>query len=207
MVKSEENNDQASKKAQQNSLDDENSWSLFSQEDLKVFSLLVPESERFDFEHLSGMIAYAFYTLHKREYILGHLDKEHTLPKDSEIKTIVSSFQNENGYLIEQLRAHSQSILVQEVEAQANQIVQGRFLEPVKEIVKENSENVEKTVRDSTTFKTAVKASICASFIYSFLIAVVIFIATSAMPDTKFSQIIRILFETEQLDTSEQSEG
>jgi hypothetical protein len=37
-----------------------------------------------------------------------------------------------------------------------------------------------------------------ASFLYSLIIAAVIFMATAALPDTKFARIIQILFETEE---------
>lgn|GEM_PF-5387105 len=181
----------------------ENAWASFSHEDLKVFSVLVPDGEKFDFERLSGMLAYVLYTLQKHQFIVNVLETERTLPKDNEIRTIVKSFQNENSYLIENLKQQSQIILSRVVEEHANQIVQDKFIGPAEKMVKDNLGSLEKTIKGSTNFWISVRASILASFFYSLLIATAIFIATSALPDTKFARIVRILFETEKTESTQ----
>jgi hypothetical protein len=182
--------------------DDSDSWASFSQEDLKVFSVLVPKGEEFNFEHSAGMLAYALYTLQKHQFIINSIEEENSLPKNDEIRTIVKSFQYENSYLIDNLKRQSQSILSKVVEEHANQIVREKFIEPTELMINGKLGSIEKVVKNSTKFQTAVIASICASFLYSFLIAIVVFMATSALPDTKFSKIVKILFEVEKTEST-----
>jgi hypothetical protein len=70
---------------------DVDSWAAFSLEDLKVFSILVPKGEQFDFDHSSGMLAYALYVLHKNQFIINSIEQENSLPKNDEIRTVVNS--------------------------------------------------------------------------------------------------------------------
>jgi hypothetical protein len=181
---------------------DVDSWAAFSLEDLKVFSILVPKGEQFDFDHSSGMLAYALYVLHKNQFIINSIEQENSLPKNDEIRTVIKTFQYENNYLIDNLKQQSQSILNKVVEERANQIVREKFIEPTELMIDKKLGATEKIIKDCTRFRIAVMASICASIAYSLLIAVVIFTATSAMPDTKFSKAIRILFDVEKIEST-----
>ena len=174
-------------------------WASFSQEEIKVFQILVPDSEQASLEWLQGMLAYSRYTLQKNEFIEYISKTRGTLPSDDEITAIVASFQNHNSDIIKKLKQQSEQDLTQIIQDYANQVAQEKFIKPIEEILTKNLSSLEKSISRKSSFWTSVQASVAASLFYSLLIAMILFIATAALPDTKFSRIIRILFETEEV--------
>lgn len=161
------------------------SWAAMGNEDATVFSALLSGKSDSSFHQLSGMLAYAQYSLHKHQFIQKYTRDEGVPPTDDQIKILIRSFQDENSFILENLSQQSDKLLTEIIEEYASQVSEEKFVKPV-----------EKIVRDNTKFWIAVQASVTASFIYSLLIAIVIFMATAALPDTKFSRIIRILINT-----------
>jgi len=159
-----------------------------SLEDKKVYQRLVPSSEsKADgdkFDAIVGMIAYANYFLERHQYIDKHIAEEEAEPEPREIKKLIYSFTGENSVALENLKTRSELLLKDYTKAYAELRVNQNVVEPVDKIVKHH-----------TNFWRSVLASILGSFFYSLIIAAVIFIATVAMPDSKFAQVINILFE------------
>jgi hypothetical protein len=156
-----------------------------SQEDAIVFAkLMPPESTTSRFDRVAGMIAYAQYALHKHQFIEQYTKEEGKAPTEDHLKSIILTFKDAHGTALESLKEQSRNLLKQYAEEYAASVDQTRLLQPIKN-----------EVRSRTRFWPNVAASVTAALIYSFVVAVIIFIATAAMPDTKFSRIIRILTE------------
>jgi hypothetical protein len=175
--------------------DNKDAWVKFSQEDFKVFSILVPVSEQFSSEYLAGVLAYARYTLDKRRFIQDS-EKDGTLPTNEEIQAFIKLCQNKNSYLIKNLNEQSQVIVDKVIEERANTLVQEKLIAPIDEIVKNNTAEIKQAIKNSGSFWTAIGASMVASFFYALLITIIIFTANDGNPTTKFARIIQILFES-----------
>jgi len=111
------------------------------------------------------------------------------MPSDREMQLFISLFKDINNEMFKNLKLASQDSLNKVL----SEYSQGL-------LTKQISAPVEKIVKDNTKFWVGVQASMVASFFYSLLIALIIFIATAALPNTKFSEAIKILFEIEQAD-------
>ncbi|MEM8637957.1 MAG: hypothetical protein AAGG51_03935 [Cyanobacteria bacterium P01_G01_bin.54] len=171
---------------------DSNILALASQEDIYIFDLLLQDRGASEWEHLVAMITYAQYTRSKHEFIRSYFEEHNVMPSDGEMKAIIFLFKNINNNALNNLRLNSQSLLQQVLEKHSRKMLSQNISSPVEKIVKEN-----------TRFWVAVQASMVASFFYSLLIALILFIATATLPNTKFSRAIKILFEVEQTNDEE----
>lgn len=160
------------------------SWAAIENEDAIVFSALLSSKSDSNFHRLSCMVAYARYSLNKHQFIQKYTKDEGVPPTDDRIKSLVRCFQDENSDILRDLSQQSERLLTEIIEEYAIKTLEEKIVKPVEEVVKDN-----------TRFWIAVRAGVVASFIYSLLIAIVIFTATAALPDTKFSRIVRILIE------------
>lgn len=168
-----------------------------SQEDAIVFSKLLPaESNMSKFDRVAGMIAYAQYALHKHQFIEQYSKEEGKPPSEDHLKTIIMTFKDENGTALESLKEQSKNLLREYAKEYADSVEHSQILNPIKE-----------EVQKRTRFWPNVAASMIGAFLYSLLVAIIIFIATSAMPQAKFSKIIRLLTETHQESVDTKTEG
>ena len=133
------------------------------------------------------MIAYAQYALHKHQFIEQYSKEEGKPPAEEHLKSIILTFKDENGTAIESLKDQSKNLLKEYAEEYADSVKHTSIVEPVREEIKKH-----------TRFWPSVAASITGALLYSLLVAVIIFIATAAMPEAKFSKIVRILYESHQ---------
>ncbi len=165
-----------------------NSAITISQEDAVVFSKLLPAGSNISkFDRVAGMIAYAQYALHKHQFIEQYSKEEGKPPAEEHLKSIILTFKDENGTAIESLKDQSKNLLKEYAEEYADSVKHTSIVEPVREEIKKH-----------TRFWPSVAASITGALLYSLLVAVIIFIATAAMPEAKFSKIVRILYESHQ---------
>jgi hypothetical protein len=160
---------------------------IISQEDAIVFSKLLPDRNMPKFEKVVGMIAYAQYALQKHQYIESYYREEGQSPSEDLLKSIILTFKNENGSALETLKDNSRNLLKEYAKEYAKSVAHANIINPIK-----------KEVHKRTRFWQGVAASSLGALVYSLLVAVIIFIATAAMPETKFSKIVRILFESNQ---------
>ena len=94
------------------------------------------------------------------------------------------SFKDINSVALSSLKQQSENLLREYTEEYLENAKREEILEPIEEIV-----------RKHTNFWSAIWTNIVAAILYSLIIAIVIFTATAAVPDTKFSKIIRILLD------------
>ena len=154
-----------------------------SQEDAVVFSILLPpDSQHSIFDRVSGMLAYSQYALQKHQYIEKYTRDNGKLPTEEQIKTLIISFKDKNSDALENLKHRAEKFLKEYAEEYSDRIRKENILDPVEKIVKKH-----------TGFWFSVGASLVGGLLYSFAIAIAIFIATAAIPDAKFSKIIKLL--------------
>ncbi|MEG3880148.1 hypothetical protein QT972_22565 [Microcoleus sp. herbarium7] len=162
-----------------------NSDSFLIQEDEKVFELLNPPNANLSkLDEISGMIAYAHYSIQKHQFVKGCQQSQGKMPTEDALKSLIFSFQNENNAALSALKIQSKILL--------NQYAQ-EYLE--KGIYQEILEPIEKVIEKRTSFWSAIGTNLFGSVIYSFVIALIVFTTTAAVPNTKFSRIFKILME------------
>lgn len=156
------------------------------QEDAKVFAILVPPKKRYPskFEEVSGLIAYAQYSLQKHQFVTKYQQEEGQPPTEDHIRSIVLSFKDVNSAALLSLKQQSENLLREYAKEYLENAKREEILDPIERIVNKH-----------TNFWSSIWANLVASVVYSFVVAVIIFTATVAVPNTKFSQIIRILLE------------
>ena len=156
-----------------------------SHEDAIVFSKILPaDSNMSKFDKVAGMIAYAQYALHKHQFIEQYSKEEGKPPTEDHLKSLILTFKDENGTALESLKEQSKNLLREYAKEYADSVEHTYLLEPIKN-----------EVQKRTRFWYCVAASMTGALLYSLLVAIIIFIATAAMPDAKFSKIIQILIE------------
>lgn len=168
---------------------DEKLIALASQDDAEIFELLLQGSQGSEWDNLVAKIAYAEYARSKYKFIKSYYEEHQVMPSDEEMRPIIFLFKNVNTGMLRDLKSKSQDSLRLVLDDYSQKMLIERVSSPVEQIVKDN-----------TKFWVGVQASMVASFFYSLLIALIIFIATAALPNTKFSEAIKILFEIEQVD-------
>jgi hypothetical protein len=94
------------------------------------------------------------------------------------------SFKDVNSAALLSLKKQSENLLIEYAEEYLENAKREEILEPIERIVKKH-----------TNFWSSIWANLVAAVLYSFVVAVIIFTATAAAPNTKFAQIIRILLE------------
>ncbi|NJM98011.1 MAG: hypothetical protein HC800_13435 [Phormidesmis sp. RL_2_1] len=172
-------------KGQQSSNDDP----FLIGEDAKVFSALVPSDNTTDiskFDEVSGLIAYARYSLQKHQFVIKYQQEEGRPPTADNIQAIIMSFKDVNSEALQTLKQKSESLLREYAEEYAENAKRKDILAPMELIVKKH-----------TRFWLAVGTNLVAALIYSFIVAVILFTATAVAPNNKFSQIIKILMESQ----------
>jgi hypothetical protein len=165
------------------------------QEDAKVFAILIPPKKRYlsKFEEVSGLIAYAQYSLQKHQFVTKYQQEEGQPPTEAHIRSIIMSFKDVNSAALLSLKQQSENLLREYAKEYLENAKREEILEPIEEIVKKH-----------TNFWSSIWANLVAAVLYSFVVAIIIFTATAAVPNTKFAQIIRILLE-EQPDSANPS--
>lgn len=159
-----------------------------SQEDAIVFSKLLPAGRNIPkFDRVAGMIAYAQYALHKHQFIEQYTKEEGKPPAEDHLRSIILTFKDENGTALESLKDQSKNLLKEYAVEYADSVNHTRMLNP---IIAE--------MQKRTRFWQNVAASITGALLYSLLAAIIIFIATAAMPGAKFSKIVRIMTDSHQ---------
>lgn len=155
-----------------------------SREDAAVFELLVPSRRSSKFNQIAGMIAYAQYAIRKHEYIEMYTKEEGRLPDEDSLRSIIRTFKDQNSEALCSLRDSSKKLMEEYAEEYSKQYLTQEILEPV----------LKKTTIN-TRFWPGVLAGVIAAFIYSLLVAIVIFIATAALPDSKFAAALNALLQ------------
>ena len=156
------------------------------QEDAEVFAILIPSEKRnlSKFEEVSGLIAYAQYSLQKHQFIKKYEQEEGQPPTKDHIHSIILSFRYRNSATLLSLKQKSENLLREYAKEYLENVQHREIIEPIEKIVKKH-----------TNFWSSIWTSLVAAFLYSFVVAIIIFTATAAVPNNKFSQIIRILLE------------
>ena len=151
-----------------------------------IFKKLVAEGNQSqtNYDKIIGMIAYSQYMIRKYQYLEKSKRDNGTYPTDAEIKGIILYYSSEQGDAIAALKKTSEL----------------QLKECIKDFVTKETEDM---LKKHTKFWTSVWANLVSSFIYSLIIGAIIFSATASMPDTKFSKIVKILFDNE--DTIQQN--
>lgn len=169
---------------------------IISQEDAKVFSILVPPKKNLSqFDEIAGMIANAQYSLQKHQFIEKYTQEDGQAPPIEHVRSIILSFKDENSAAFYNLKQKSESLLKDYAREYLNNTTGEEILKPVEQIIKKY-----------TRFRTSVGANLVAAMVYSLAIALAIFIATAAVPDTKFAKIIKILIEKPKIEKTIEKE-
>lgn len=159
-----------------------------SQDDAIVFSRLLPATTAMSkLDKVAGMLAYAHYALQKHQFIEQWIKERGGPPSQENLRAIILSFRNENSVALDSLKQQSKTLLREYSEEHADAAGHAAIVESIRCEVKKR-----------TRFWVNVGASMTAALLYSLLIALVIFTATAAMPETKYAQIVRILFDLEE---------
>jgi hypothetical protein len=163
------------------------------QEDAKVFAILIPpKKDSFSkFEEVSGLIAYAQYSLQKHQFVMKYQQEEGRPPTEENIRAIVMSFKDADSAALLSLKQQSENLLREYAKEYWENAKREEMLQPIENIVKKH-----------TNFWSSIWANLVASVLYSFLIAIIVFTATATLPNTKFAQIIKILMQEESNSTN-----
>jgi hypothetical protein len=154
-------------------------------EDEKVFEILNPPGKTLTkFDEIAGMIAYAQYSLQKHQFVSKYQQEEGKPPTEDLLKSIVMSFKDENSAALLSLKQKSEILLREYAREYLENAKREEIIEPIQKIIEKR-----------TSFWSSIWANIAAAVLYSFVVAVILFTATVALPNTKFSRIIRILME------------
>jgi hypothetical protein len=155
------------------------------QEDEKVFQLLNPPNTNLSkLDEISGLIAYAQYSIQKHQFVKGCQQSQGKMPTEDALKSLIFSFQNENNAALSSLKIQSKILLNQYAEEYLEKGIRQEILEPIEQVIEKR-----------TSFWSAIGTNLFASVIYSFIVALIVFTATAAVPNTKFSRILKILME------------
>jgi hypothetical protein len=143
-----------------------------------IFRKLVQEDTRSqtNYDRIVGMIAYCQYLIQKYQWLEKSKQDNTTYPTDAEVKGIILYYSSEKGDAIESLKKTSEL----------------QLKGCIKDFITKETEAM---LKKHTRFWNSVCANLVSSFIYSLIIGAIIFSATASMPNTKFSRIIKILFE------------
>lgn len=161
------------------------------QEDKKVFEILNPTRKDISkFDEIAGMIAYAQYSLQKHQYVSTYQKDEKRPPSEESLKAIIMSFKDENSAALLSLKRNAEILLGEYTQEYLENAKRGEILDPIEKIIKRH-----------TNFWISIGTNLVAAVIYSFFVAIIVFTATAAVPNTKFSRIFRILIE-EQSNTN-----
>ncbi|MEG4573531.1 hypothetical protein QUA56_12670 [Microcoleus sp. N3A4] len=155
------------------------------QADEKVFELLNPPNTNLSkLDKVSGMIAYAQYSIHKHQFVKDYQQSQGTMPTEDALKSAIMSYKNENSAALLSLKMQSNILLNEYAEEYLEKEIRQEILEPIEQIIQKR-----------TSFWSAIGTNLFASVIYSFVIALIVFTTTAAVPNTKFSRILKILME------------
>ncbi len=155
------------------------------QEDEKVFELLNPPNTNLSkLDKVSGMIAYAQYSIHKHQFVKDYQQSQGTMPTEDALKSAIMSYKNENSAALSSLKMQSNILLNEYAEEYLEKRIREEILEPI-----------EKVIEKRTSFWPAIGTNLFGSVIYSFVVALIVFTTTAAVPNTKFSRIFKILME------------
>ena len=155
------------------------------QEDEKVFELLNPPNINLSkLDEVCGMIAYTKYSIHKHEFVKDYQRSHGIMPTEDALKSATMSFKNENGVALSSLKIQSKILLNQYAEEYLEKGIRQEILEPI-----------EKIIEKRTSFWSSIGTNLLASVIYSFVVALIVFTTTAAVPNTKYSRILKILME------------
>lgn len=158
---------------------------LLIQEDEKVFEILNPLNKNLSkADEIAGMVAYAQYSLQKYQFIKRYQQEEGRLPTEDLLRSIIMSFKDENSVALLSLKQKAEILLKEYTVEYLENAKREEILEPIEEIIKKR-----------TNFWSSVGSNLAAAVIYSFFVAIIVFTATAAVPNTKFAQILRILME------------
>ncbi|MEZ4678230.1 MAG: hypothetical protein R2932_28845 [Caldilineaceae bacterium] len=133
------------------------------------------------------------YSLQKHQFTTKYEQDEGQPPTEAHIRSIVMSFKDVNSAALLSLKQQSENLLREYAKEYLENAKREEILEPIERIVKRH-----------TNFWSSIWANLVAAVVYSLIVAVIIFTATAAVPNTKFSQIIRIIME-EQSESANQS--
>ncbi|MCU0569708.1 MAG: hypothetical protein MUF49_24435 [Oculatellaceae cyanobacterium Prado106] len=163
------------------------------QEDARVFDILIPSSKGkiSKFEEVSGLISYSQYALLKYQFVAKYQQDQGQPPPEDHIRSIIRSFGDLNSAALLSLKQQSERLLEDYAKEYLENSKREEILEPIEKIVKKH-----------TNFWSSIWANLVAAVLYSFVVAVIIFTATAAIPNNKFSQIIRILLEEESVPSN-----
>ena len=163
------------------------------QEDAKVFAILIPPEKRnlSKFEEVSGLIAYAQYSLQKHQFVIKYQQEEGQPPTEVHIRSIVMSFKDVNSAALLSLKQQSENLLREYAQEYLENAKHEEILDPIEKIIKKH-----------TNFWSSLWANLVAAVFYSFVVAIIVFTATSAVPNSKFAQIIKIFMNEEPISPS-----
>jgi hypothetical protein len=143
-----------------------------------MFENLVLRHEEDSIDRLIGMLAYADYKLHKRNFCRAIETREDRPPTPEEIRTFVTSCQS--SHFIQTLTDKHRDVLF----TFAYQYSEDRVQEAV-QAARENS--VVDAIKSATGFWSSVWTNIVASFIFALLAAVVLIVIALTRPDSGLS--------------------
>lgn len=153
-------------------------------EDAKVYSALVP-SESDDsskFEKVSGMIAYAQYSLQKHQFVNKCIQEDGQPPTSEGLKLFTRA--TVDAVDTQELLQKSKALLKAYAEEYLENADRRDIFEPI-----------EKIVKDNTKFWLAVRVNLFSTFLCSVVVFVLLSTALVRGPDDKLSRIINILME------------
>ena len=171
--------------ANSNPLGSVGSDAFLLQEDEKVFEILNPPNTNLSkLDEISGLIAYAQYSIRIHQFVKDYRQTEGKMPTEDALKSVILSFKNENSAVLLSLKIQSKILLNEYAEEYLEKGIREEILEPI-----------EKVIEKRTSFWSAIGTNLFASLIYSFIVALIVFTTTAAVPNTKFSRILKILME------------
>jgi hypothetical protein len=154
-------------------------------DDQAVYEILIPPGRILSkSEEISGMIAFAQYSLQKYQYVEQYMQEYGKPPTEDLVRTIVMSFRKGNSAALSSLKSRSE-ILLREY---AREYLQNEYKEQI-------INPIQKVIERQTSFWNSIVSNLTGAMLYTLIFGVIVFTATASLPDTKFSRIMKIIMD------------
>jgi len=155
-------------------------------EEAEVLGKMKPVDSSDRFQQLISLLSFGQYLTHKHQFIEQTIKDDKKPPSNEKLQVLTSSFRAPQSTALTTIKSTSESLLKNFAEEYARLKNTNEFLIPVRE-----------HINSRTGFWHSFVAHVFAAFAYSLFVASIVFIATVASPDSKFSKAFKILFVEE----------